>query len=89
MVTAQAGGAIPIDAGSMGEGFFTPMAKKFMHDAAAVGALGHSVKVEASMAGSYDVVYLAGGHGCCVDFVGPAAAALKAVVEAQSARRRP
>ena len=28
------------------------------------------MKVEASMADAFDCVYLAGGHGCCVDFVG-------------------
>ena len=42
---------VPIDAGSLAEPFFAPDAKAFMHDAKAFGALSHSVKVDASMAG--------------------------------------
>ena len=82
----RAGGAIPIDANSMGDPYFGDQAKKFMHDQKAVGALTHSVKVEASMADAFDCVYLAGGHGCCVDFVGGAAKELKALVEAAFAK---
>ena len=85
-IASIAGGAIPIDAGSMGENFFGDQAKKFMHDQKAVGALTHSVKVDASMADAFDCVYLAGGHGCCVDFVGGAAKELKALVEAAFAK---
>ena len=80
-IASIAGGAVPIDAGSLAEPFFAPDAKAFMHDAKAFGALSHSVKVDSSMAGQYDAVCLCGGHGTCVDFYGPAAAALKAVVE--------
>ena len=80
-IASIAGGAVPIDAGSLAEPFFAPDAKAFMHDAKAFGALSHSVKVDASMAGQYDAVCLCGGHGTCVDFYGPSAAALKAVVE--------
>ena len=85
-IASIAGGAIPIDPGSMGENFFGEKAKKFMLDQAAVGALTHSVKVEASMADTFDCVYLAGGHGCCVDFVGGAAKELKALIEAAYAK---
>jgi hypothetical protein len=46
VVASIAGGAIPVDAGSMGEGFFTDAAKKFMHDGAAVGEMSHSVSVK-------------------------------------------
>ena len=70
----------------MGADFFGDQAKKFMLDQKAVGALTHSVKVEASMADAFDCVYLAGGHGCCVDFVGGAAKELKALVEAAYAQ---
>ena len=70
----------------MGDPYFGDQAKKFMHDQKAVGALTHSVKVEASMADAFDCVYLAGGHGCCVDFVGGAAKELKALVEAAFAK---
>jgi putative intracellular protease/amidase len=79
-VASIAGGPIPIDPGSMGENFFGEKAKKFMLDQTAVAALTHSVKVEASMADQFDCVYLAGGHGCCVDFVGGAAKELKALI---------
>ena len=81
-IASIAGGAIPIDPGSMGENFFGEKAKQFMHDQAAVGALTHSVKVQASMADQFDCVYLAGGHGCCVDFVGEQGKELKALIEA-------
>jgi len=80
-IASIAGGAIPIDAGSVKGDFFTVMAKRFQHDSEAIGALGHSVQVKEEHADEYDVLYLAGGHGCCVDFVGEKAAALKAVVE--------
>jgi len=80
-IASIAGGAIPIDAGSLADAFFTADAKKFLHDAAAVGALTHSVKVDASMAGAYDAVVMCGGHGTCVDFHGAAAATLKSVIE--------
>jgi len=63
------GGPVPIDAGSMGEGFFTDDAKKFMHDSAAFGALCHSVALKDVDLASVDCIYLSGGHGTCVDFV--------------------
>merc|ERR1712216_463939 len=58
------------------------MGKKFMHDQKAVGALTWAVKVDASMADKFDCIYMGGGHGCCVDFVGGAAKELKALIEA-------
>ena len=66
-VTSVSGGAIPIDAGSMGAGFFTDACKKFLHDPEAVGALCHTLSITDCKASSYDVVYVAGGHGCCTD----------------------
>jgi len=63
-----AGGPVPIDAGSMGENFFTAACKKFMHDAEAVGALGHTTKLSTIDWATVDALYLAGGHGTCVDF---------------------
>lgn len=80
-IASTAGGPIPIDAGSMKGDFFTADAKKFMHDPDAVGMLGHSKKLEAAMADEFDAVYLTGGHGCCVDFIGPKAAGLVAIIE--------
>ena len=87
-VASIAGGAVPIDAGSCKGDFFTVEAKRFMHDADAIGALGHTVKLDASMADEYDCLYLAGGHGCCVDFVGEKGAQLKACVEKMYADKK-
>ena len=72
------GGPSPIDAGSMGEGFFTDYAKKFMHDPAGFGMFMHQKKLADIISAwncgaadglmSYDAIYLAGGHGTCTDF---------------------
>lgn len=83
-VASPAGGAIPIDAGSMGGDFFTEDAKRFMHDQAAFKEFSHSKQITADMTG-FDCIYVAGGHGCCVDMGGDAHAALKAVIEAHYA----
>eukprot|EP01047_Picozoa_sp_COSAG01_P075184 COSAG01_NODE_12800_length_1683_cov_1.714646_2_plen_159_part_00 len=51
-----------------------------MHDGEAVGALGHTVKLDSiNFAEGVDAIYLAGGHGTCVDFVDNAV--LKAAIE--------
>jgi putative intracellular protease/amidase len=68
VVASPAGGPIPIDAGSMGS--LDDVCKKFMHDAGAIGAICHSVKLDTiSFPGDVDAIYLPGGHGCCVDFI--------------------
>ena len=61
------GGSIPIDAGSMGEGFFTEDSKKFLHDATGYAKLSHSVKLSDLKVDDFDALFIAGGHGCCVD----------------------
>jgi putative intracellular protease/amidase len=68
VLASIAGGAVPIDGGSLAGDFFTDACKKFMHDGEAVAALGHTVKLTALDLNSVDVLYLAGGHGTCVDF---------------------
>lgn len=85
VIASPLGGAVPIDAGSMGDGMFTDDAKKFLHDKDATAALTHSKKLDAASMADFDCVYVAGGHGCCVDMAGPAHAALKAIIEAQYA----
>lgn len=80
-IGSPAGGAVPIDANSVKGDVFNATAKRFMHDGDAIAALSHSVKLSAEMASEFECVYLAGGHGCCVDFVGPKAVALVAIVE--------
>ena len=64
-----AGGAIPIDGNSLGGDFFVDDAKKFLHDAEAMGAFSHTVKLETIDWSTVDAMYLAGGHGTCVDFI--------------------
>lgn len=64
------GGPIPIDASSLKGDFFTASAKKFMHDGEAFDDFSHSMPIEAieKNIGSYDVLYMAGGHACFSDF---------------------
>jgi putative intracellular protease/amidase len=54
----------------MGEGFFTDAAKKFMHDAEAIGQLCHSTKLDSInfSTDNIDAIFCCGGHGTCVDF---------------------
>lgn len=69
VIASPAGGAVPIDAGSMAEGFFTDAAKKFLHDAEAVGMLSHSSKLgDVDFKTGVDAIFLCGGHGTCTDF---------------------
>ena len=76
---SMAGGPVPIDAGSMGEGFFTDAAKKFMHDGDAVGALCHTPALADIDFASADGVFVPGGHGCCTDMAD--SPALKGAIE--------
>jgi putative intracellular protease/amidase len=69
VLASPMGGAIPIDAASMAEGFLTDAAKKFLHDPVAIGAFSHSVKLSSIDWSTADAIYLAGGHGACTDFV--------------------
>lgn len=80
VIASPAGGPVPIDAGSMAEGFFTEEAKKFMHDAEAIGKLGHSSKLDSiDFSSGVDAIFLCGGHGTCADFIDDAA--LKGAIE--------
>jgi len=80
VIASPAGGAVPIDAGSMAEGFFTEEAKKFMHDAEAFGRLSHSLKLDSiDFTTGVDAIFLCGGHGTSADFVENAA--LKRAIE--------
>jgi len=79
VLASTAGGPVPIDAGSLGEGFFTEHGKKFMHDPEAMGGMSHSVKVGDLDLSTMDALFMSGGHGTCVDFVDNGA--LKAAIE--------
>ena len=70
IIASPTGGPIPIDAASMGEGYFDDRCKRFMHDPVAFGKLSHSVKLSEVDWSTQDAIFLAGGHGTCVDFVG-------------------
>lgn len=81
VVASTAGGPIPIDGGSLRDPFFTDAAKKVMHDADAIDALSHTVKLDTvSFPGDFDAIFLPGGHGTCVDYVG--SPVLKKTIEA-------
>jgi len=67
-IASIAGGAVPIDAASLGEGFFTEDAQKFMHDGTAVGMLSHSVAIGDVDLADKDALFMCGGHGTAVDF---------------------
>jgi len=70
IVASPAGGPVPIDKNSLGEGFFTHAAKLFLHDADAVGLISHTTKLDTiDFASGVDAIYMTGGHGTCVDFV--------------------
>lgn len=68
-IASPKGGPIPIDSNCMAPDFFTEPSKKFMHSAAAIGKLSHSLKVDEIDFSDIDVIYLTGGHGTCVDFI--------------------
>ena len=79
-LASPAGGAVPIDEGSITGGFLTESCKKFLADPVALGALSHTTKLsEMSFPDCCDSLYLAGGHGTCVDFHDNAA--LKSAIE--------
>lgn len=80
VLASPAGGPIPIDAASLGEGFFTHPAKKFLHDPIAVGELSHSKAIGSVDITTVDAIYLTGGHGAVADFVGQPP--LKVAIEA-------
>ncbi|CAM9851234.1 unnamed protein product [Heterosigma akashiwo] len=69
IIASPMGGAVPIDAASMQTAFFTEPAKKFMHDATAIGKLSHSIKVSDLDLDSLDALFMCGGHGTCSDFI--------------------
>jgi|TARA_B110000977_G_scaffold36279_2_gene48563 putative intracellular protease/amidase len=81
------GGEIPIDQGSLAGDFNTDDCKKFAADEVAMKALKNSVKLDDAAAAAYDGIYLAGGHGTCVDFVDNAL--LTKTIETQFAAGKP
>ena len=79
VLASPAGGPVPIDQNSMGGDFLTADCQKFLHDAEAVGALSHTVKLSDVDWSTVDGIYLTGGHGVCVDYINNAT--LKSAIE--------
>ena len=77
------GGEIPIDAGSLSEQFKTANDARF-ESTGDVAKLKTSVALSTLSASAFDIIFLAGGHGTCVDFVDGASSV---VTEAYAAGR--
>merc|ERR1712166_470738 len=68
-ITSISGGLIPVDPGSLAEGFYTADAKKFKEeDAEAWAKFTTSKPLSTVTIDEYDGIFLAGGHGTCTDF---------------------
>jgi putative intracellular protease/amidase len=72
ILASPAGGPIPIDTGSITDPLFTESSRRFLHDHVAMGMMNHSIKVDSidwSNTGDVGCIFLAGGHGTCVDYI--------------------
>lgn len=63
------GGEIPIDNASLQGDFYVEASKKFINDEHAMERLVNSTPLSDIDFHTVDAIYLAGGHGTCVDFV--------------------
>jgi putative intracellular protease/amidase len=70
VVASPKGGEIPVDSNSLQGDAYVESAKDFMEDEQAQSKLRNSVKIADVDFSTVDCIYLAGGHGTCVDFVG-------------------
>jgi putative intracellular protease/amidase len=86
ILASPAGGPVPLDQNGLAGDFLTDDCKRFLHDAEAVGALSHTVKVSNVDFDKADAIFMAGGHGTCADFVSNPA--LKAAVESTYAANK-
>ena len=68
-IASVAGGKVPLDPGSLKGDFYTESCKAFERRPDAMRKLENSLKVGDLDPDKYGVVFLAGGHGTCVDFV--------------------
>lgn len=69
VIASPAGGEIPLDDASLKGDFYTEVSQKFMEDKEALGKLQKSQPLSAIDFKTVDAIYLAGGHGACIDFV--------------------
>lgn len=72
-IASIAGGKVPIDAGSLSDTFKTENDKRFEAEGD-IANLESTKSIKDLDLDSVDVLFLAGGHGTCVDFVDGAAA---------------
>jgi len=70
VVASPKGGEIPVDSASLQGDAYVESAKDFMEDEQAQSKLQNSVKIADVDFKTADCIYLVGGHGTCVDFVG-------------------
>ena len=68
-VVSVKGGKVPIDSASESGDFFTADCQKFYDDEDAKKALANAKALKGVKSGHYAGIYLAGGHGTCVDFL--------------------
>jgi len=66
-LASVAGGTIPIDAGSLSDAFKTENDKRF-ESSGDIAGLASSKPLSDIKADDLDILFLAGGHGTCVDF---------------------
>ena len=81
-IASVAGGKIPIDAGSLSGDFKTENDTRFEADEAAMAARDASKPLSEVDPTSFDILFLAGGHGTCTDFPDGAAAIVSSAFEA-------
>ncbi|GKY95683.1 hypothetical protein MPSEU_000529300 [Mayamaea pseudoterrestris] len=70
VVASIRGGEIPIDPASLQGDAYGAVSKRFMQDEDAQRKLQNSQPIADIDFGGVDAIFLAGGHGTCVDFVG-------------------
>jgi len=66
-IASISGGTIPIDAGSLSDQFKTDNDKRF-ESTGDIALLESSAPISSIAAADIDILFLAGGHGTCVDF---------------------
>lgn len=70
IIASPKGGPVPLDKNSLLEGSMTEPCKKFLLDATAMGQLFHTQPIDSiDFTKDVDAIYMAGGHGTCVDFI--------------------
>jgi len=69
-LASVAGGKIPIDPKSQSEAYKTANDRRFLMDPVCMAGLDDSVPLDNADLLDYDIIFLPGGHGTCIDFPG-------------------